>query len=150
MPLWHWAKQHVILRLYCNPRGRKTQQSHSYTHHLSPSNNTTCTIDSSSVWHCGFLSSVLFWHCSWKKAFQWPGEERNFPVNRGEVKQGTGSLYLKQQWRDTEREKEKKPGLTCYGRRRKTSENYFKNVKGALHKKISLGFTSKLWFLTYT
>lgn len=62
VPLWHWTKQHVILRPYSDHQGGKggTQQSHSYTHHLSQSNNPVYTIESSSVWHCGFLSGFVF------------------------------------------------------------------------------------------
>lgn len=112
-PLWCWTKQHVILRPKLSSPGGNTAlwsfiHTHTHTNHLSQSNSTTYTIDSSSVWHCGFLSSVLFWHCSWKKAFQRPGEEGKFPVNRGDEKQRTG-LYVKQQQHEqTQKERERR------------------------------------------
>lgn len=113
VPLWRWTKQHVSFRPCSNHQGG-TQQPHSYTHHLSQSSNTNCTIESSSVGRCGLLSSVLFWQSVWKKAFQRPGGESNFPVNRAEEKQRNGALSeAATAWRDTERESEEKPSLTC-------------------------------------
>lgn len=128
-------------------RGEHSSLTHTHTTSLNPA---TYTIESSSVRHCGFLSSVLFWQCVWKKALQWPGEERNFPVSRGEEKQRTG-LYLKQgQREETQREKsQEKPSLTCCGRRRKPwkQTSLFEFWRCNPEKQI-FEFIAKLWFIT--
>lgn len=83
-------------------------QAHSCTHTKPLSqwtNHTTYTIESSSVWHCSFLSSVLLWHCWRKKPWEWPGEEGTCPVKQ---RRDAGDKALSEAamaWRDTERER---------------------------------------------